>query len=67
MKGPYRRWHHEHRFEAHGNETVMRDRVQYELPYGILGRIAHWAVVGRQLRQIFDYRAARIEEIFPRG
>ncbi len=62
--GPYRRWRHEHRFEASGGETVMRDRVEYELPYGVVGRIVHRLVVRRQLQQIFDYRAERIREMF---
>jgi hypothetical protein len=34
----------------------MRDVVDYELPFGPLGRIAHNALVKRQLDRIFDYR-----------
>jgi ligand-binding SRPBCC domain-containing protein len=63
-KGPYRSWTHEHTFEDQGGQTLMRDRVQYELPFGILGRAAHALVVSRQLRDIFDYRARKIRRIF---
>lgn len=63
-KGPYRSWRHEHTFEDLGGQTLIRDRVQYELPFGILGRAAHALVVSRQLRDIFDYRARRIRRIF---
>lgn len=62
--GPYRSWRHEHIFEEHGGHTTMRDRVQYELPLGPLGAIAHKLLVARQLRYIFDYRTARIREVF---
>lgn len=65
IEGPYRRWRHEHRFAAVGEKTLMRDRVQYQLPYGVFGRIVHRAAVRRQLQQIFDYRATKIGEIFP--
>lgn len=63
-KGPYRSWRHEHSFEEVEGGTIMRDRVQYELPFGILGTIAHRLIVARQLKHIFDYRARRIRKIF---
>jgi ligand-binding SRPBCC domain-containing protein len=64
-KGPYKSWRHEHTFEDAGSgRTLMRDVVQYELPFGILGTIAHRLIVARQLKRIFDYRARRIRKIF---
>ena len=63
-RGPYRRWFHRHRFEARGADTVIRDRVEYELPFGAIGRLAHALFVRRQLEEIFDFRRAAIEEIF---
>jgi ligand-binding SRPBCC domain-containing protein len=62
--GPYKSWRHEHTFEEVDGGTMMRDRVQYELPFGILGAIAHRLIVARQLNRIFDYRARRIRRIF---
>jgi len=62
--GPYRSWRHEHVFEERRGHTTMRDRVEYELPLRFLGTIAHKLLVARQLRYIFDYRAARIREVF---
>lgn len=64
--GPYKSWKHEHTFEDIGDgRTLMRDRVRYEMPFGILGAIAHRLVVARQLRRIFGHRARRIKELFP--
>jgi ligand-binding SRPBCC domain-containing protein len=64
VKGPYKRWHHTHRFEAHGNRTKMMDEVQYSLPFGILGRIVHTLKVRRDVCRIFDYRRAQIDVLF---
>jgi ligand-binding SRPBCC domain-containing protein len=64
ISGPYKLWHHTHRFEAHGSRTKMIDVVRYKLPFGVLGRIVHaWKVRG-DLRRIFDYRRQRIRELF---
>jgi hypothetical protein len=62
--GPYKLWHHTHRFEAEGDRTRMIDEVRYALPFGILGRIIHVLKVRRDLQRIFDYRRQRIHELF---
>ncbi|ADE03893.1 MULTISPECIES: SRPBCC family protein [Haloferax] len=38
--GPFSRWVHTHRFVADGDETIVEDRVEYELPFGPLGDLA---------------------------
>lgn len=64
VRGPYKVWHHTHRFAAEGESTRITDEVLYELPLGVLGRLAHWAMVRRDVEKIFDYRAARIRSLF---
>ena len=61
---PPRTWVHTHRFEADDGGTSVSDDVEYELPLGPLGRMAHSLVVRRDLERIFAYRRARIAEIF---
>ena len=63
LAGPYRRWRHLHAFEEAPGGTRMLDRVEYELPLGPLGELAHAALVGRQLRAIFDHRRRAIEAL----
>ncbi len=63
LSGPYRLWHHTHRFEAHGDRTRMTDVVRYRLPFGILGRIVRRLVVQRDLERVFDYRVERVKEL----
>ncbi len=64
VAGPYRLWRHLHEFQSLGGETLMRDVVEYELPFGPLGVAAHRLWVGPTLERIFDYRRERAAEIF---
>lgn len=63
-RGPYPLWRHRHTFEETSEGTLVRDRVDYALPLGPLGRAAHAAVVGAQLRKIFAYRQEKMDELF---
>ena len=61
--GPYRYWRHRHSFRPTEGGTVVGDRVDYALPFGWLGRIAHVCPVRRQLREIFAYRQKALAEL----
>ena len=63
-RGPYAYWRHEHTFEETAAGVEIRDRVDYRLPLGVLGRIAHVVMVRRQLAEIFRYRQEAIRRIF---
>ena len=62
--GPYAMWHHQHHFKAVEGGVEMIDEVNYAIPLGILGRIAHWLFVGRQVSAIFDHRYEVLENYF---
>lgn len=64
--GPYRLWHHQHRFRAIPGGTEITDLVHYQLPFGPLGALAHRIFVRRQLEGIFGYRRAVLEQMFGR-
>ncbi|MCB0793316.1 MAG: SRPBCC family protein [Flavobacteriales bacterium] len=64
-EGPYRLWHHEHRFESVSGGVRMIDRVRYELPLGPLGRIVHRLFVRERLVNIFSHRRKVLQELFP--
>ena len=63
-KGPYALWRHRHDFEAVGTATRMRDTVDYRLPFGPLGTLAHALWIRRMLARIFDHRQRVIAERF---
>jgi ligand-binding SRPBCC domain-containing protein len=64
LSGPYKLWHHTHRFESVAGGTRITDIVQYALPLGPLGLLAHALWVKRDVERIFDYRRERIVEMF---
>jgi ligand-binding SRPBCC domain-containing protein len=65
IRGPYRLWHHTHTFTAEAGGTRMVDAVNYQLPLGMLGAIAHGIAVRRDLERVFDYRRQAIASLFP--
>lgn len=62
--GPYKLWHHKHTFVANSNGVTMHDHVNYMLPFGWLGTIAHALFVRKRIQGIFTYRTKVIEELF---
>jgi ligand-binding SRPBCC domain-containing protein len=64
LTGPYARWHHRHEFQAVSGGTDIRDVVDYALPLGPLGMLAHALFVRRQLDAIFEYRRQRCAQRF---
>lgn len=60
--GPFRRWVHTHMFYADGETTIVRDRVEYELPLGSVGdALGPLAVVG--FGPMFRYRHRKTREL----
>lgn len=62
-RSPYSFWRHRHTFRQTAEGTVVGDRVEYDLPLGVLGRMAHGIAVSAQLRKIFEYRQRAIAEL----
>lgn len=62
--GPYKFWYHEHHFQKVPGGVRMTDRVSYDVGWGPAGWLAEKLWVSRQLKQIFDYRYRRVDEIF---
>ena len=62
--GPYRYWRHTHTFEGFGRSTLVSDLVEYVLPFGPAGALAHALFVQRLLRRIFDFRRDAIQAQF---
>jgi len=62
--GPYAMWHHKHFFKSVEGGIEMEDIVDYKLPMGFLGSIAHSLFVKNKLKQIFDFREKKLKELF---
>ena len=63
-KGPYKYWSHFHELEANDKGVLVKDTVNYEMPFGILGIIAHKLIVKKKLESIFNYRYQILENKF---
>lgn len=63
-KGPYKLWNHHHEFIINDKGVLMKDSVDYELPLGFLGEIAHKLFVKKKLKHVFSYRYKVLEERF---
>jgi ligand-binding SRPBCC domain-containing protein len=64
LKGPYRRWVHEHTFEARDGGTLMTDRVEYAVPGWLAEPVISRLIVGPDVARIFDYRREKMRERF---
>jgi ligand-binding SRPBCC domain-containing protein len=51
VPGPFRSFHHEHRFESVQGGTRMHDDWRHEAPLGLLGSVVDRLILGRYLRR----------------
>ena len=67
-QGPFKSWHHMHTFEAKildGREgTVVGDEVEYEVGFGVIGRMIETMIFQRMMHSIFEHRKKALEKVF---
>jgi len=63
--GPYRFWHHQHRFREVHDGVEMYDLVHYMLHHDQLAGLVNSLFVAPRLRRIFDFRSKALAEQFP--
>jgi len=72
LRGPFAYWHHCHSLHPETRTgdsgistsgTLLRDDVEYEMPFGVLGELAQRLFIARQLKSTFAYRHARTMEL----
>jgi len=62
--GPYALWHHKHFIKPIKNGVEMTAIIDYKIPFGVFGRMAHPIVVAPKLKEIFEYREKALIELF---
>ena len=62
--GPYALWHHKHFIKEIDGGVEMEDIIDYKIPLGILGQIAHPIIVKNQLKKIFEFREQKLISLF---
>lgn len=61
LRGPYRRWIHEHTFKECDGGTLASDHVKYAVPFDLL---LHRTFVGPDIRRIFRFRTESLRKMF---
>lgn len=62
IDGPFKRFVHDHDFEAIGNGTTrMTDRIDFASPFGLIGRCVDTVYLSRYLRRLIAERGRAIK------
>ncbi len=56
IKGPMESWRHEHIFKAKGQQTLLIDRIYYEVSGGWFSEILLGWWINSRLKEMFKYR-----------
>jgi ligand-binding SRPBCC domain-containing protein len=62
-EGPFKKWHHWHRFESVSGGTLIRDEIEFEPPGGLMGMMMNAQAIERDLKGIYEYRSQKLREI----
>lgn len=54
--GPYKLWYHYHEIRPAKQGVLFIDRVTYQVPFGLIGRLVHALFIRRTLERIFTFR-----------
>jgi ligand-binding SRPBCC domain-containing protein len=63
LSGPFRTWKQTRRLRQVDGGTELTDIVEYEAPFGLLGRLANALVIRRQIQKMFSYRQATTKKL----
>lgn len=66
QRGPFKRWHHKHLFEALDAGTLMTDEVNYASPFGVIGGVVDMLYLENYMRRFLLRRNAHIKEVAER-
>jgi ligand-binding SRPBCC domain-containing protein len=62
--GPYKFWHHQHHFRESDKGLEMEDIVTYALPFDPLSRPVNSLLVGKKVKEIFEFREEVLKKLF---
>lgn len=63
VKGAFKSFFHEHLFEEQADGTLMIDKFQYEVPYGIAGKVFDILVLNRYMTRLLRERNKVIKQV----
>jgi ligand-binding SRPBCC domain-containing protein len=63
VSGPFKTWKQTRLLKTTENGTALTDIVEYEVPFGPLGKIANALVIRGQIQEMFTYRQAATKRL----
>ncbi len=62
LKSPFKYWKHYHIFTKKGNQSQMKDIIEYELPFGKIGNLFDF-FVRNELKKMFEFRHEKTKKL----
>jgi hypothetical protein len=66
LKGAFKSMKHEHRFESKDDTTIMIDNFQYEVPFGIFGKIFDSLILKNYMTKFLKIRNEVLKDVAER-
>jgi ligand-binding SRPBCC domain-containing protein len=63
VSGPFAKFEHTHRVEPHEAGTLLRDRIEFAGPGGLMGLLLTNDRILRHVQSLNEYRATRFQEL----
>lgn len=67
IQGPFKSMKHEHHFSAEHGKTVMSDKFQYEVPFGVFGKLFDRLILKRYMKNLLVKRNETIRQLAESG
>lgn len=62
LKSPFKYWKHQHIFTQKGDMCELKDIIEYQLPFGIFGKIV-MPLITLDIKNMFNYRHKKTKQI----
>jgi ligand-binding SRPBCC domain-containing protein len=62
LKSPFNYWKHQHIFTKKDDMCELKDVIEYELPFGVIGKIFNF-LIENDIKNMFEYRHKKTKEI----
>ena len=63
LKGHFKSFKHEHIYEQKENQTIMTDILEYETPFGFIGKLFNKLTLKKHLFKFILYRNSILKEL----
>lgn len=63
QKGAFKRLRHIHTFDYQNQKTIMTDRLEFESPFGLLGKVVERLILKRYMKRFLEHRNLKLKEI----